>query len=285
MHKKILVGLVVILMTASMISCGNKDKNKQNDALSEIRQTEMSTDRAETSRQEETSKKEETNKNNSSEIYTSVTSSEKENLNQRPQVSADPSEKTDGTEKKSEAESVEKQETIIIEGMTITQGVGELPADFRDTDDADVKDNESANSDSISGTIGSSSNTGTTTENTGVSGNFGSTSGSTGLSGNTGSSGTVETTPETEESKPDTEDSSDNEETEPPASDKDPASYTYEEFLAMEPDKQQAHFEQFSTIEAYFSWYNSAKAKYEANDDSIIIDGSGNIDIGDLMKP
>ena len=206
MHKKILAGLLAIMMTASILSCGNKDKNKVNETLSAGSQIEASTDREETSVQDETSTQEESSGQDEASIKDEASTKEEE--------------------------IVETQEIVIeIEGMTISQGVGELPEDFRDVTESEQEQSSVSDDNSSSESV-------TETENP---------------------------------------------ETEPPVSGKDPASYTYEEFLAMSSAEQQAHFEQFTAIEAYFAWYNSAKAEYEANDDSIIIDGSGNIDIGDLM--
>jgi len=63
----------------------------------------------------------------------------------------------------------------------------------------------------------------------------------------------------------------------------DPASLSYEEYLAMTPAQQQAHYEQFPSLEAYIAWHNAALAEYEENQTSIEV--TGGIDIGDFMNP
>lgn len=71
--------------------------------------------------------------------------------------------------------------------------------------------------------------------------------------------------------------------TEPQVSGKDPAKVTYEEYLAMSPFEQQAHYEQFASLEDYIAWHNAALAEYEENQGSIEV--TGGIDIGDFMNP
>ena len=58
---------------------------------------------------------------------------------------------------------------------------------------------------------------------------------------------------------------------------------TYEEYLAMTPAQQQAHYEQFPSLEAYIAWHNAALAEYEENQSSIEV--TGGFDIGDFMDP
>lgn len=62
-----------------------------------------------------------------------------------------------------------------------------------------------------------------------------------------------------------------------------PDKMTYEEYMARPPEAQQEFFESFASVEAYFDWFNAAKAAYEANRDCIEIDGSGSIDIGEII--
>ena len=57
---------------------------------------------------------------------------------------------------------------------------------------------------------------------------------------------------------------------------------TYEKYIAMSPEKQQAYFETFSSPQAFFTWFNNAKAEYEKNQDKTEVKGDG-IDIGDYM--
>lgn len=71
--------------------------------------------------------------------------------------------------------------------------------------------------------------------------------------------------------------------TEPQVSDSDPAKLTYEEYLTMSPAQQQAHYEQFASLEDYIAWHNAALAEYEENQNSIEV--TGGIDIGDFMAP
>lgn len=56
----------------------------------------------------------------------------------------------------------------------------------------------------------------------------------------------------------------------------------YEKYMAMSPEEQEAFFETFDSPEAFIKWFNNAKAKYEAGNDSIVVEGGG-IDIGDYQ--
>ncbi len=58
---------------------------------------------------------------------------------------------------------------------------------------------------------------------------------------------------------------------------------TYQEYHAMTADTQKAFFEEFENIEAFFDWYNDAKAKYEKENAAIEIE-DGEIDLGDVMN-
>ena len=71
--------------------------------------------------------------------------------------------------------------------------------------------------------------------------------------------------------------------TPPQTSGKEPAEVTYEEYLAMTPAQQQAHYEQFPSLEAYIAWHNAALEIYEENQSSIEV--TGGIDIGDFITP
>lgn len=71
--------------------------------------------------------------------------------------------------------------------------------------------------------------------------------------------------------------------TEPQSGGSDPTKLTYEEYLAMSPAEQQAHYEQFASLEAYIAWHNEALAVYEENQNSIEV--TGPIDIGDFVAP
>ena len=59
---------------------------------------------------------------------------------------------------------------------------------------------------------------------------------------------------------------------------------TYSQYQAMSAAEQQEWFESFDSVEAFFAWYNNAKAVYDANDDSIIVDGNTSIDMGEIAK-
>lgn len=50
----------------------------------------------------------------------------------------------------------------------------------------------------------------------------------------------------------------------------------------MSGEEQQEFFESFDSVEAFFEWYNEAKAKYEAEHPSIEIGGDGKVDAGGL---
>lgn len=71
--------------------------------------------------------------------------------------------------------------------------------------------------------------------------------------------------------------------TQPQTGGSDAAALTYEEYLAMSPAEQQAHYETFPSLEAYIAWHNAALAEYEENQNSIEVTGS--FDIGDFMNP
>ncbi len=62
-----------------------------------------------------------------------------------------------------------------------------------------------------------------------------------------------------------------------------PDKMTYEDYMNLDPDSQQAFFDSFASVQDFFAWFNAAKSEYEANDDSIIIDGNGSVDIGDII--
>lgn len=60
-------------------------------------------------------------------------------------------------------------------------------------------------------------------------------------------------------------------------------SLSYEEYIAMSGEEQQKYFESFESVEAFFEWYNAAKAKYDEENESIEIGGDGSIDLGDII--
>lgn len=89
-----------------------------------------------------------------------------------------------------------------------------------------------------------------------------------------------------EPSEPDkpSEPSQPSEPTEPSAPpERDPASYTYEEYEAMTRSEQQAFMNRFESLSAFFDWYDAAKAEYDATRETIQIGGGGSVDLGDLI--
>lgn len=56
----------------------------------------------------------------------------------------------------------------------------------------------------------------------------------------------------------------------------DPEDVDYREFMDMTPAEQQAFMESFESIEAFFEWYEAAKAKYEEENPPIDV-GDGNV--------
>lgn len=56
----------------------------------------------------------------------------------------------------------------------------------------------------------------------------------------------------------------------------------YEWYHALSGEEQMAYMESFGSMDAFFAWYNAAKAEYEESRPSIDV-GSGNIDLGDLI--
>ena len=69
--------------------------------------------------------------------------------------------------------------------------------------------------------------------------------------------------------------------TEEPADD---GKMTYEKYIGLNGFEQQAFMETFDSIPAFFEWYNTAKAEYEANREIIEIGGDGTIDLGDIIN-
>lgn len=65
---------------------------------------------------------------------------------------------------------------------------------------------------------------------------------------------------------------------------KDPSQMTeFERYNAMSGAQQQEYMESFASIEAFFAWYNNAKAEHEALNPPVIIDGSS-VDAEDLVR-
>ena len=58
---------------------------------------------------------------------------------------------------------------------------------------------------------------------------------------------------------------------------------TYEEYNALSGEEQEAYFNTFPSIEAFFEWYNLAKDQYEKDHPAIEIDPDSTIDLGDIV--
>lgn len=110
----------------------------------------------------------------------------------------------------------------------------------------------------------------------GSTGNQGGSQGNQG--GSTGNQGGSETTPGATE--PDMPTQPDEDEESGVLS---PAEVTYEDYMAMTPEQQQAFYESFPSLQDYIDWFNAAKAAYDASKDDVVVDG-GNIDIGDYIE-
>lgn len=57
----------------------------------------------------------------------------------------------------------------------------------------------------------------------------------------------------------------------------------YETFRQLSPADQQKYMESFASVEAFFEWYNKAKAEYEAANPPIEIGGDSSVDLGDVL--
>ena len=58
---------------------------------------------------------------------------------------------------------------------------------------------------------------------------------------------------------------------------------TYEQYMDMTEEEQEAFMDTFATTKDFYEWLNDAREKYEAEQDRIEIGGDGNIDIGDII--
>lgn len=57
---------------------------------------------------------------------------------------------------------------------------------------------------------------------------------------------------------------------------------TYRKFHDMTPSQQQAYVESFESLDAFFLWYAEAQEQYEKENPPIIIDGNGEINLGEI---
>lgn len=71
--------------------------------------------------------------------------------------------------------------------------------------------------------------------------------------------------------------------TEPQTGSDEPVVLTYEEYMALSPEEQQAYYESFPTLEEFIAWHNAALEEYEANNTVPVV--TGPIDIGDYINP
>ncbi len=51
----------------------------------------------------------------------------------------------------------------------------------------------------------------------------------------------------------------------------------------MSPNEQMQYMESFSSVEAFFSWYNAAKDAYGKANPSIEIGGDGSVDLDQIL--
>ena len=58
---------------------------------------------------------------------------------------------------------------------------------------------------------------------------------------------------------------------------------TYEQFHALSGAEQRAFQNSFADLDAFFTWYNTAKETYEKEHPSIEIGGNGIVDMDDLL--
>ena len=61
---------------------------------------------------------------------------------------------------------------------------------------------------------------------------------------------------------------------------------TYAEYIALSGSEQEAYFNKFADIDAFFAWYNAAKEEWEnSQSGSDIIIGDGTLDFDDIFGP
>lgn len=74
-------------------------------------------------------------------------------------------------------------------------------------------------------------------------------------------------------------------ETEPEVDAPEPGSITYEEYMALEVEVQQAYYEKFETPDDFFTWLNAAKAEQEAATEPQPTVGSENVENEEPTTP
>ncbi len=128
-----------------------------------------------------------------------------------------------------------------------------------------------------------SSSNGNSSNSSSSNGNSSNGSSSNGNSSNGGSTGNTNEGNKPEQSTPSQEPEKPSQgESTPPAEPKPNTNLTYAEYMAMTPAEQEAYYESYENVMDFIAWHNAAKAKYDAEKDSIQIEG-GNIDIGEIM--
>ena len=73
--------------------------------------------------------------------------------------------------------------------------------------------------------------------------------------------------------------------TEPEVDAPEPGSITYEEYLALEVEVQQAYYEKFETPDDFFDWFNAAKAEQEETTEPQPTVGSENVENEEPTTP
>lgn len=86
-------------------------------------------------------------------------------------------------------------------------------------------------------------------------------------------------TTEPETTEPETTGPEDTTPVTPP--DEEQITLTFEEYLAMSVEEQEAFVESFESLENFIAWWNAAKAAQEKEDNTIT--GDPNVDLGDLI--
>lgn len=56
---------------------------------------------------------------------------------------------------------------------------------------------------------------------------------------------------------------------------------SYQEYMNMSADQQEAFISSFESMDAFMVWFNNAKAEYDSTDGAIDV-GSGSVDLGDI---
>ena len=90
-----------------------------------------------------------------------------------------------------------------------------------------------------------------------------------------------ETTSTTEAKQPTTKPE---EETQAPTQESTEPVSDYEWYVSLSPEAQQDYYNSFSSPEAFFNWYSSAKSAYDAAQKEAAMTGSPSVDLGEIIK-